>query len=177
MVSRRCLLKVIEELNHLSIGYTSVKMGMVESNALISKTTMSDLKHNLLRSGLDILEDKKNVLVERIKNVVVDMVNDEVRGPLIINDSTFISAELHYDYTYLANVFSEVEGITIQQYIILSKIARVKELLRYNELTLTEISYSLHYSSVAHLSNQFKKTTGLTPSFFKRLAQQRKNKV
>ncbi len=177
MVSKRCLLKVIEELNNLSISYTSVKMGAIESNALISNTSINNLRLNLLKCGLDLLEDKEDVLVEQIKNVVIDMLDNEKREALCINDSVFISTELHYNYNYLAGIFSKVEGITIQRYIILNKIERAKELLRYNELTLTEISYFLHYSSVAHLSNQFKKTTGLSPRSFKRLEQQRKCEI
>ncbi len=177
MVSQRCLLKVIEELNNLSISYTSVKMGAIESNVLISNKIINDFRINLLKCGLDLLEDKEHILVERIKNVIINMLDNETREPLDTNDSIFISTELHYNYTYLANIFSKVEGVTIQQYIILNKIERTKELLRYNELTLTEISYLLHYSSVAHLSNQFKKTTGFSPSSFKRLEQQRKGEM
>lgn len=175
MVSKRCLLKVVEELKNLSIPYTSVEMGVIESNALISNETINRFKLNLLECGLDLLEDRDHILVERIKNVITNMLSNEKGDPLYINDSIFISSELHYSYTYLSNTFSKVEGLTIQQYMILSKIERAKELLRYNELTLTEISYLLHYSSVGHLSNQFKKTTGLSPRSFKTSERQKKS--
>lgn len=131
------------------------------------------LAKNLRKSGLEILDDRKSILIERIKNTIIVMIYHESMEPLLVNYSTYIAAELHYDYTYLANIFSEVKGITIQNFIIQHKIERVKELLLYDELTLTEIAYRLNYSSVAHLSNQFKKVTGLTPTFFKKIKQLR----
>ena len=130
------------------------------------------LKKNLLRSGLELLDDKKSILIERIKNVIIELIHYSDEIPKV-NYSDYISEKLNYDYTYLANIFSEVNGISIQQFIILHKIERVKELLLYNELNLTEISYKLNYSSVAHLSNQFKKITGLSPSFFRKLKKRR----
>src|SRR5690606_11747317 len=131
------------------------------------------LKNNLALSGLELLDDKKNILIDKIKNIIIEMVHytDEIPK---VNYSEYISEKLDYDYTYLSNLFSEVKGITIQHYIIKHKIERVKELILYDELNLTEIAYRLHYSSVAHLSNQFKKTTGYTPSYYKKLAQKRK---
>jgi AraC-like DNA-binding protein len=123
-----------------------------------------------------VLDDKRSILVEKIKNVIIEMIHHSDEAP-IVNYSDFISEKLNYDYTYLSNIFSEVKGLTIQQYIIINKIERVKELLLYDELNLTEISYKLHYSSVAHLSNQFKKITGLSPSFFKQLKQKRKSNL
>ncbi|MBP7924524.1 MAG: helix-turn-helix transcriptional regulator, partial [Saprospiraceae bacterium] len=134
------------------------------------------LKTNLLRSGLELLDDKKSILIEKIKNVIIEMIHYSDEIPQV-NYSNYISEKLGYDYTYLANTFSEVKGITIQQFIIIHKIERVKELLLYEELTLTEIAYQLHYSSVAHLSNQFKKITGLTPTYFKNLGKKRKNNL
>lgn len=131
------------------------------------------LKANLLKAGLELLDDKKSILIERVKNVIVELIHYTDELPLI-NYSDFISEKLQYDYTYLSNIFSEVKGITIQQFIIINKIERVKELLLYDELNLTEIAYKLHYSSVAHLSNQFKKITGLSPSYYKLLKQKRK---
>lgn len=124
------------------------------------------------KSGLELLDDKKNILVERIKGVIIEMIHYSDEVPKV-NDSDYISDKLGYDYTYLSNTFSEVKGTTIQQYIILHKIEKVKEMLLYDELTLTEIAYKLHYSSVAHLSNQFKKVTGLTPTYFKELKEKR----
>jgi AraC-like DNA-binding protein len=131
------------------------------------------LKAALLKSGLELMDDQRAMLIEKIKIVIVEMVHytDE---PLKINFSNFLSEKLDYDYTYLANIFSEVTGTTIEKFIIAHKIERVKELLLYDELNLTEISYRLNYSSVAHLSNQFKKVTGLTPSFFKQLKRKRR---
>jgi AraC-like DNA-binding protein len=123
---------------------------------------------------LELLDDKKSILIEKIKSVIVEMIHYSDELPQI-NFSDYISEKLNFDYTYLSNVFSEVKGITIQHFIIINKIERVKELLLYDELNLTEISYKLQYSSVAHLSNQFKKVTGLSPSFYKQLQQKRKN--
>jgi len=123
-----------------------------------------------------LLDDKKNILIERIKNIIVEMIHYSDELPKV-NYSDYIAEKLGYDYTYLANIFSEVKGITIQQFIILHKIEKVKELLIYDELNLTEIAYKLHYSSVAHLSNQFKKITGLTPTYYKQLKDKRKKNL
>ena len=172
MVSLRCKMLVKEELKKLGLHYVIVDLGMVEILEDISPEKFQDLKNNLAISGLELLDDKKSVLIEKIKNVIVEMVHytDEIPK---VNYSDYIAEKLHHDYTYLSNIFSEVKGTTIQQYIIVHKIERVKELLLYGELNLTEISYMLNYSSVAHLSNQFKKITGLSPTFFKKLKQKR----
>jgi AraC-like DNA-binding protein len=140
----------------------------------LSEFQREQLKINLLRSGLELLDDKKSILIEKIKNVITEMVHYSDELPKV-NFSDFLSEKLQYDYTYLSNIFSEVKGITIQQFIIIHKIERVKELLLYDELNLTEISYKLHYSSVGHLSNQFKKITGLSPTFYKQLKQKRQS--
>jgi AraC-like DNA-binding protein len=163
---------VKDELTRLGIKNFSVDLGMVELEEGISQQQQDELKKNLSRSGLELLDDQKTILIERIKNVIIEMIHylDEVPK---VNYSTYISEKLNYDYTYLSNIFSEVKGITIQQFIITHKIERVKELLLYDELNLTEISYKLHYSSVAHLSNQFKKITGLSPSYYKQLKGRR----
>jgi AraC-like DNA-binding protein len=134
------------------------------------------LKLNLSESGLELLDNKRSILIEKIKNVIIEMVHYSGELPEV-NYSHFIAQKLGYDYTYLANIFSEMQGQTIQQYIIVNKIERVKELLLYDELNLTEISYKLNYSSVAHLSTQFKKVTGLTPSFFKQLKNKKRNSL
>jgi len=126
----------------------------------------------LLASGLELLDDKKAILIEKIKNIITELIHYSDEFPKV-NYSEYISEKLGYDYTYLANVFSEVKGVTIQHYIIMNKIEKVKELLLYDELNLSEISYLMHYSSVAHLSNQFKKITGLSPSYFKSLKKKR----
>jgi len=163
---------VKEELKKLGLHFVSVDLGMVDVMENITQEQHDILKINLRKYGLELLDDKKSILIERIKNVIVDMIHYSDELPKV-NYSDYISEKLGYDYTYLSNMFSEVKGITIQQYIIIHKIEKVKELLLYDELTLTEISYQLHYSSVAHLSNQFKKITGLSPSYFKKLKVKR----
>ena len=172
MVSLRCKMMVKEELKKLGLNYVIVDLGMVELLEDITKEQRLQLKKNLLKSGLELLDDKKSILIEKIKNVIVEMIHhsDELTK---VNYSEYIAEKLDYDYTYLANTFSEVKGITIQHFIIVNKIERVKELLLYDELNLSQIAYKLHYSSVGHLSNQFKKVTGLSPSFFKQLKQKR----
>jgi len=172
MVSLRCKMIVREELKRLEIKYIVIELGTVEIMEDITPKQHDQLKEGLLRSGLELLDDKKSILIERIKNVITEMIHYSEELPTQ-NYSDYISEKLGYDYTYLANIFSEVKGITIQQFIMTHKIEKVKELLLYDELNLTEISYKLHYSSVAHLSNQFKKITGLSPSFFKQLKQKR----
>jgi len=176
MVSLRCKMIVKEELKKLGLRYVALDLGVVEILEDITQSQRNLLKINLLQSGLELLDDKKSILIEKIKNVITELIHYADELPRI-NYSDYISEKLNYDYTYLSNIFSEVKGITIQQFIIVNKIERVKELLLYDELTLTEISYKLHYSSVAHLSNQFKKITGLSPSFFKRLKQKRKENL
>jgi AraC-like DNA-binding protein len=163
---------VKDELSKLGLRYATVDLGMVEMLEDITDQQHQQLKVNLLKSGLELLDDKRSILIEKIKNVIVEMIHYSDEIPKI-NYSDYISEKLSYDYTYLSNIFSEVKGITIQQFIIINKIERVKELLLYDELNLTQISYKLHYSSVAHLSNQFKKITGLSPSFFKKLRKKR----
>ena len=172
MVSLRCKMIVKEELKKLGLHYVIVDLGLIEILEDISQQEREQLREGLLRSGLELLDDKKSILIEKIVNVITEMIHYSDDVPRM-NYSDHISEKLNYDYTYLSNVFSEVKGITIQQFIIIHKIERVKELLLYDELNLTEISYKLHYSSVAHLSNQFKKVTGLSPSFYKQLKQKR----
>jgi AraC-like DNA-binding protein len=163
---------VKEELAKLGLRYVVLDLGMVEILEDITIDQREQLKANLLRSGLELLDDKKNILIEKIKNVITEMIHYSDELPKT-NYSDYISEKLDYDYTYLSNIFSEVKGITIQQFIIINKIEKVKELLLYDQLNLTEIAYKLHYSSVAHLSNQFKKITGLSPSFYKKLKEKR----
>lgn len=172
----RCKMIVKEELTKLGLHFVIVDLGMVETLEDITELQREQLKVNLLKSGLELLDDKKSILIEKIKNIIIEMIHytDEIPR---VNYSEYISEKLKYDYTYLSNIFSEVKGITIQQFIIIHKIERVKELLLYDELNLSEISYKLHYSSVAHLSNQFKKVTGLSPSFFKKLKQKRRGSL
>jgi YesN/AraC family two-component response regulator len=172
MVSIRCKLVVKSELEKLGIPYTHIELGEVLTPEDLSSDTKIALKETLMHQGFELLEDQKSQLIEKIKNVIIEMVHYSEEPP-VTNFSTFISHKLNYDYHYLSNLFSEVKGTTIEQFIIAHKIERVKELIIYNELTLTEIAYKLHYSSVAHLSNQFKKVTGLTPSFFKKMKDKR----
>ena len=172
MVSLRCKMMVKEELKKIGLHFVIVDLGYVEILEDITPIQFQELKQNLALSGLELLDDKKAILIEKIKNVIVEMVHYTDELPKV-NYSEYISEKLHHDYTYLSNVFSEVKGITIQQYIIMHKIERVKELLLYGEMNLTEISYILNYSSVAHLSNQFKKITGLSPTYFKQLKHKR----
>lgn len=172
MVSLRCKMIVKSELAKLGLHFTIVELGEVEIKEKLSVKKTGQLQAILLKSGLELLEDKKSVLIEKIKNIVVEMIHYSDEPPTL-NFSAFLSGKLNYDYNYISNLFSEVKGTTIEHYIIAHKIERAKELLIYNEFTLTEIAYKLHYSSVAHLSNQFKKVTGLTPSFFKKMKHKR----
>ncbi|HLP64459.1 AraC family transcriptional regulator [Flavobacterium sp.] len=176
MVSLRCKMLVKEELKNLGIHYIVVDLGMVEILEDITPIQLEKLRVALLKSGLELMDDKKSILIERIKNVIIELVHYSDAVPKV-NFSDYLSEKLGYDYTYLANTFSEVKGITIEHYTIANKIERVKELLIYDELNLTEISYLMNYSSVAHLSNQFKKVTGLTPTYFKQLKNKRRNSL
>jgi AraC-like DNA-binding protein len=176
MVSLRCKMVVRDALIQLGIPFMALDLGLVETIGPVTPEQFDVLKLILAKSGLELLDDKKSILIEKIKNVIIEMIHYSDELPKV-NYSDYISEKLHYDYTYLSNVFSEVKGMTIQQFIILHKIERVKELLLYDELNLTEISYKLHYSSVAHLSNQFKKVTGLSPSYYKKLKEKREGNL
>jgi AraC-like DNA-binding protein len=174
MVCIRCKMVVKSELTKLHLHYSTVDLGEVEIQEDISPDQIDQLKSGLLKFGLELMDDKKSILIQRIKNIIVELVHYS-EEPLIIKFSEYLSQRLNHDYTYLSNLFSEVQGTTIEKFLISHKIERVKELLVYNELNLTEIAYLLHYSSVAHLSSQFKKVTGLTPSYFKKLKQKRRS--
>lgn len=171
MVNVQCKLQVKKELERLEITFRVIDLGVVELRKDLTLNQRVRLKENLLKYGLQLEEVKKDILIEKIKYAIQKMIKYAEVHPEI-NYSEYLSKKLDYDYTYLANVFSEVQGITIQQYIILTKIKIVTELILLNDLTLTEISYKLNYSSVAHLSFQFKKVTGLSPSGYKILHQQ-----
>lgn len=172
MVSIRCKMIVKAELSKLGLHYLSVDLGEIETMETLTAQQLIDFSKALQRSGLELMDDKKSILIEKIKNIVVEMVHYADEFPKVKN-SIYISEKSGHNYTYLANLFSEATGITIEHFIILHKIEKVKELLIYDELSLTEFSYQLNYSSVAHLSAQFKKITGLTPSFFKKLKYKR----
>lgn len=174
MVSIRCKMLVKAELEKHGLHYRKVDLGEAEIEENISSEKWDELNAALKRSGIELMDDKKSILIEKIKNVIIELVHYS-EDPLEINFSDFLSQKLHHDYTYLANLFSESQGVTIEHFLIIHKIERVKELLMYDELNITEISWKMGYSSVAHLSNQFKKITGLTPSFFKKIKDKKRN--
>ena len=176
MVCIRCQMVVKAELKKLGLQYIDVKLGEANIIEDIDPEILSQLDIALKKSGLEIMDNKKSILVEKIKNAIVELVHYS-EEQIKVNLSDHLSEKLQYDYTYLANLFSEVKGTTIEQYYLAHKIEKVKELIVYDDLTLTEISYRMHYSSVAHLSNQFKKITGLTPTHFKMLKDKRRNKL
>ncbi|GHB73955.1 helix-turn-helix domain-containing protein [Persicitalea jodogahamensis] len=168
MVSSRCKVIVQTELDKLGLHYGIINLGEVDITQDLNHEQRIELKAALLRHGLELMANKKAILIEKIRNTIVEMVHHCDDSPKT-NFSNYISQKLSRDYTYLANMFSEETGTTIEKYIIIHKIERVKELLSYDELSLTQISYKMHYSSVSHLSNQFKKITGVTPREFKKL--------
>ena len=169
MVCIRCQMVVKNELELLGVRYVDVKIG--EVNTIEDKLDQLDVA--LRKAGLMLMDDKKSILVEKIKSAVIELVH-YTEEQIKTNLSDYLSEKLNYDYTYLANLFSEVKGITIEKFYLTHKIERVKELIVYDELNLSEIAYKLHYSSVSHLSNQFKRITGLTPSHFKKLKNKRR---
>jgi len=173
MVSNRCKMAVKEELKKLGLHFIIVDLGVVDIMENISPGQREQIRTGLLLSGLELMDDKRGVLIEKIKTTIIEMVHhtdEEIK----INFSDFISKKLNHDYTYLSNLFSEVEGTTIEHFIIAHKVERIKELIIYDELNITEIASKMNYSSVAHLSNQFKKVTGLSPSHFKLLKDKRR---
>lgn len=174
MVCIRCKMVVKGELTKLGLHPVVVELGEAEVIETLSPLQHEQVRAAFLSSGLELMDDKKSMLIQKIKNVIIELVHYS-EEPLAINFSEYLSQQLNHDYTYMANLFSEVQGITIEKFFISHKIERVKELLVYNELNLTEIAYKMHYSSVAHLSTQFKKVTGLTPSHFKQLKNKRRS--
>ena len=176
MFSNRCKIVVKEVLKEFGLHFVVVELGEVEIIENLTDDVREQLKVSLLDSGLELMDDRKAVLIEKIKSVILEMVHHtEEAGKT--NFSDFLSSKLNYDYTYLANLFSEVQGTTIEQFIISLKVERIKELIIYDELSITEIAWKLNYSSVAHLSNQFKKVTGLTPSHFKQLKDKKRSPI
>lgn len=169
MVTIRCKLVVKAALERLGLPYTHVELGEVDAEK-ISALNFRKLKAGLQKAGLEIIDDKRAVLIEKIKSSIIEMVHYSDEMPRV-KFSDYLSNKLKYDYTYLSNMFSDVKGVTIEHFIILHKIEKVKELIIYNELNLSEIAFKMNYSSSAHLSNQFKKVTGFTPSYYKSLKQ------
>ncbi|MBC8053826.1 MAG: helix-turn-helix transcriptional regulator [Sphingobacteriaceae bacterium] len=176
MVSIRCTMIVKQELSKLGLHFIIVDLGEVEIMETISTDQREQIKIALLSSGLELMDDKRSVLIEKIKKIIVEMVHhtDEL---IKVNFSDFLSTKLNHDYTYMANLFSEVQGTTIEQFVISHKVERIKELIIYDELNITEIAWKMNYNSVAHLSNQFKKVTGLSPSHFKKLKVKRRSPI
>jgi AraC-like DNA-binding protein len=163
---------VKSELENLGLPYSTIELGEAEITGDITPEQRHKLAAALKETGLELMEDKRSILVERIKTAIIELVHytdDQIK----VNLSSHLSEKLNHNYTYLANLFSEVKGTTIEKYYLTHKIEKVKELLVYDELNLTEIAWKLHYSSVAHLSNQFRKMTGLTPTQFRNLKGKR----
>ena len=173
MVCNRCILVIQQELDKLNIESRKVTLGEVETAGELAKEKIEQLEKNLDALGFELLDNNKQQLIEKIKNLIVQKVHHS-QEENNHNYSEILSKALHKDYSYLSNLFSEVEGVTIEKYIINQKIEKVKELIIYDELNLSEIAYHLGYSSIAHLSNQFKKVTGLTPSHFKKAGQNKR---
>lgn len=176
MVCRRCKTAVLSELEKLDIKPLSVELGEIELAAPISEHKKNLLSSGLQLLGFELIDNKKSQTIERIKTLIIDLVHHR-DNDLKTNLSAFIAADLGQDYSALSHLFSEVEGTTIEQYFIAQKIEKVKELLMYNELSLSEIAWQLNYSSVAHLSKQFKKITGLTPTFYKQLKHGKRRQI
>jgi AraC-like DNA-binding protein len=173
MVSARCKMVVKEELQKLGLHFILMELGEVDVMENITSIQREQLKLTLLGFGFELIDDRRSILIQKIKNTIIQMVH-HAEEIIRIKFSVFLSDKLEHDYTYMANLFSEIQGITIEQFIILHKIERIKELIIYNELNITEIAGKMNYSSVAHLSNQFKKITGLSPSHFKQLKDKRR---
>ena len=176
MVSNRCKMAVKEELRDLGLHFIVVDLGEVEIMENISMDQREILKAKLIQSGLELMDDKKAMLIEKIKNVIIEMVHHS-NEIIKVNFSDYLSEKMNHDYTYLSNLFSEVQGTTIEQFIISHKTERIKELIIYGELNITEIAWKMGYSSVAHLSSQFKKVTGLSPSHFKQMKDKRRSPI
>lgn len=176
MVSNRCKIVVKEVLKELGLHFIFVELGEIEIMEELDEKQRQHLKLSLAESGLELMDDKRAILIERISILIVHMIHNAQDLPEK-KYSSFISESIGYDYTYLSNIFSEIKGVTIQQYIIINKIERIKELIIYDELNITEIAWIMHYSSVAHLSNQFKKITGYSPTHFKQLKDRRRSPI
>jgi AraC-like DNA-binding protein len=176
MVCGRCEMAVKNELDKLKIPFSEMQLGEVTLDRNLEPAEKIKLSDNLKNLGFELIDDKISQTIERIKNLIVALVHYQ-DAKLQVNLSTYLSADLQQDYSALSNLFSENEGMTIEHYFIAQKIERVKELLLYKELTLSEIAYQLHYSTVGHLSNQFKKNTGLTPTQFKQSNEVKRKQI
>ncbi len=176
MVCSRCKMVVKTQLENSGFRPSLVDLGEIEIEEQLNKDQLNQLDTALKQLGFEIIDDHKSQIIEKIKNAIVTLVhhsNENIKTTL----SEFITSQLHHDYSYLSNLFSEVEGITIEKYFIAQRIEKAKELLVYNQLTLSEIADQLGYSSVAYLSNQFKKTTGFTPTYFKSIKEHKRRNI
>jgi AraC-like DNA-binding protein len=169
MVCNRCIRVVRDELSQLGFNITRIELGKVELKEKPDENQLRLIRNTLLKNGFELIEDNKSRIIEKIKTLIINVTHHNKEIPPYLNFSDFLSREIGYDYPYLSSLFSSVMGTTIEKYIILQKIEKVKELLVYDELNLNEISFQLGYSSVQHLSGQFKKVTGLTPSYYKKI--------
>ena len=176
MVSNRCKMTVKEELKKLGLHFVLVELGEADIMEDLTPEQREELRTALLNCGFELMDDKRAVLVEKIKNAIIEMVH-HLDENIKINFSDYLSEKLNHNYTYLANLFSEVRGMTIEHFMIAHKVEKIKELIIYDELNITEIAWKMNYSSVAHLSNQFKKVTGLSPSHFKQLKDKRRSPI
>lgn len=176
MVCGRCKMVVKSEFEKLGLHAISIELGEVELKENISESQKQELLYNLHTFGFDLIDDKKSRVIEKIKTLIIDLVHHK-NNEISTNLSEYLSSNLNQDYNSLSNLFSEVESITIEKYFILQKIEKVKELIIYDELTLSQIAYFLNYSSVSHLSNQFKKVTGFSPSYFKQLKDRKRQQI
>lgn len=173
MVCNRCIMVVQNELDKLGLDVKSIKLGEVVLGKELSAEQRMKLQEAFSPLGFEVIDDKKSRIIEKIKNTIIELVHHQENGAKT-NLSDVLSSKLNHDYNYLSNLFSEVEGTTIEKYFIAQKIEKVKELLVYDELSLSEIAFRMNYSSVAYLSNQFKKVTGLTPSHFKQIREEKR---
>ena len=176
MVCSRCKMAVKAEIEKAGLEPLSIELGEVEIRTTPTKEQAAQLKISLQLLGFELMDNKKTQTIEKIKNAIITQVHHSDEH-IKTNLSSFISAQLHMDYTYLSNLFSETEGTTIEKYFIAHKIEKVKELLVYDELSLSEIADRLGYSSVAYLSNQFKKVTGFTPGYFRSLKEHKRRNI
>lgn len=173
MVCHRCIMVVGDILQRQHIAARAITLGEVELEAPLADSEKARLEQALLAVGFELIDDRKSRIIERIKNIIIRLVHEQ-DSDTRFTLSEVLASELHHDYNYLSNLFSAVEGTTIEKYYIAQRIERVKELLVYDELSLSEIAFRLNYSSVAYLSNQFKKVTGLTPSHFKTIKENKR---
>ncbi len=177
MVCPRCIMVINNELNSLNVTPDSIMMGEFEIKEPLDEGQLITFKNQLLKHGFEVLDDRKTVLVEKVKNTIIELIHNYDNINIKQNFSSIISEKLQIDYSYISSVFSLIQGVTIEKYIILQRIERAKELLVYNELSLSEISDKLGYVNVQHLSTQFKKITGLTPSYFKKIKDNKRQAI